>query len=209
VSIDRGVMGLLPYAAIGSGAPVIVLSGLSPVTGVASDSLVRGALAPMRRLADRRRLIVLNRRAHLPAGTTMGELAAEHADAIRSQSGEPVDVVGMSTGGSIAQQLAADHPDVVRRLVLVSSACRLGPVGRDEQAAVAVELRAARTRRAMGAAASALVPSGLGTLARGLGWTMAPKVITGPQAAHDLATTIEAETFSIWRNARTRSGPKR
>jgi len=35
-----------------------------------------------------------------------------------------VDVVGMSTGGSIAQQLAADHPATVRRLGLISTAGR-------------------------------------------------------------------------------------
>jgi pimeloyl-ACP methyl ester carboxylesterase len=34
--------------------------------------------------------------------------------------GVPVHVVGISTGGSIAQQSAIDHPLVVRRLVLLS-----------------------------------------------------------------------------------------
>jgi pimeloyl-ACP methyl ester carboxylesterase len=52
---------------------------------------------------------------------SMAALAAEHADALREAFAEPVDLLGMSTGGSIAQQLAAEHPRVVRRLVLVST----------------------------------------------------------------------------------------
>ena len=58
---------------------------------------------------------------------TMAELATDYAVALRAAFDGPVDVLGVSTGGSIAQQLAVDHPDVVRRLVLVRTPCRLGP----------------------------------------------------------------------------------
>ena len=40
----------------------------------------------------------------------MADLAEEHADAIRSLGAGPVDVAGISTGGSIAQQFAAYYP---------------------------------------------------------------------------------------------------
>jgi len=193
VNVERGVIGALPYAAVGSGPALVLCSGLWPVTGVAGDGFVRGALAPVRRLAALRRLVVLNRRADLPAGMTMGDLAAEYAEAITAHLGAPVDVVGMSTGGSIAQQLAADHPDAVRRLVLLSTACRLGPVGRDVQARVAAELRSGRTRRAVSIAAADLAPAGLRTIASGLGWVAARRVLPTGQAAADLAATIEAE----------------
>jgi pimeloyl-ACP methyl ester carboxylesterase len=39
-----------------------------------------------------------------------------------------IDVVGFSLGGMIAQQLALDHPNVVRRLILLGT----GPRGGDE-----------------------------------------------------------------------------
>ncbi len=193
MSIERSVMGKLPYASAGSGRPVVLLAGLSPVTGVASDGLVRGALGPLRPLAAVRRLIVFNRRPGLPDGMTIGELAAEHADAFRAGLDGPVDLVGVSTGGSIAAQLAADHPDVVARLVLLSAACRLGPYGRQLQAQVAQELRAGQTRRAMGIAGHSLAPRGLQAGGRLLGWAAAKTVIRTPGAAEDIAVTLEAE----------------
>ena len=192
MDIERGVMGAVPYAAVGSGPSLVVCAGLWPVTGVAGDGFVRGALAPVRRLAARRRLVVLNRRADLPVGLNMAELAAEYAHAVAGIDA-PVDVLGASTGGSIAQQLAADHPHAVRRVVLLSTACRLGPVARDLQGRVAVELRAGRTRRAVGLAAAGLAPAGLRTAARGLAWVLAQRVIPTARAAADLAATIEAE----------------
>jgi pimeloyl-ACP methyl ester carboxylesterase len=39
----------------------------------------------------------------------------------------------MSSGGSIALQVAADHPDVVRRLVLVGAGSHIGEPARDAQ----------------------------------------------------------------------------
>lgn len=193
VNVERGVIGAIPYAAVGSGPPLVVCPGLWPATGVAGAGFVRVALAPVRGLAAWRRLIVLNRRAGLPAGLTMGDLAAEYADAITAHLDAPLDVVGTSTGGSIAQQLAADHSDAVRRLVVLSAACRLGPLGRDQQARMAAELRMGQTRAAVSVAAAGLAPAGLRAVIRGLGWVAARRVIPTAQAAADLAATLEAE----------------
>jgi pimeloyl-ACP methyl ester carboxylesterase len=44
-----------------------------------------------------------------------------------------VDLLGMSSGGSIALQVAADHPDVVRRLVLVGAGYQVGKKAREAQ----------------------------------------------------------------------------
>jgi pimeloyl-ACP methyl ester carboxylesterase len=185
-------MGALPWAAVGSGPPIVVLAGLSPVTGVAGDGFVRSVLAPVRALAEHRQLLAVNRRAGLPSDLTMSGLAREHADGLRARFGSPVDVVGVSTGGSIAQQLAAEHPDTVRRLVLISSACRLGPTGRAMQAAMASELRAGRVRQAAGVALAGLLPWA-GPLARGAGWLAGPKLLGAPDARADLLATLDAE----------------
>src|SRR5262245_17289255 len=123
-------MGALPFAAVGSGRPLVLLAGLSPTTGIDGEGMPRMMLGPLAELARSRRVVVFNRRPGLPRGMTMADLAREHAVAIREGLGAAIDVVGVSTGGSIAQQLAADHPHVVGRLGLVSTACRLGADGR-------------------------------------------------------------------------------
>lgn len=191
--ITRGQAGTIPYAATGAGAPVVVAAGLWPTTGVDSDRLVHGALVPLRRVAGPRRLIVFNRRANLPPRLTMRDLATEYADAIGAEFGTPIDIMGNSTGGSLAQQLAADHPGTVRRLVLVSTACRLGPVGRQLQRQVAGHLRAGRTRAAVSLLAASLAPAGLRTVTGGLAWTAARHVVADSATAGDLAATLEAE----------------
>ena len=50
-----------------------------------------------------------------------------------SHFGKPVDVLGASTGGSLALQLIADRPDVVRKAVVACAAYTLGPVAKQEQ----------------------------------------------------------------------------
>ena len=190
--IERGRLGSLPFAAIGSGPPLVVLAGLSPMAGELGDGMVQGALGPVRQLAEHRRLIVLNRWRGMPPDSTMASIAAVHADAIRTGLDGPVDVVGTSTGGSIAQQLAADHPDTVRRLGLLSTACRLGPTGRRLQAQVADALQAGATRQAGRVAAGALVPRPLSSVAAAVGWAAGRRAIAPDQVA-DLISTIEAE----------------
>lgn len=194
MKFDRGMLAEIPFAAHGSGPPLVILAGLTPVTGVRSSILNRTAMDPVRHLIATRRLVVLNRRPGLPRHLTMSALASEHAQAIRSGFDGPVDVIGSSTGGSIAQQLAADHPETIRRLGLVSTACRLGPLAKSSQAQIAQDLRAGRCRSALATAAGALVPLGTGQhLAAGIGWATAPHVLTTPEQAADLAATIEAE----------------
>jgi pimeloyl-ACP methyl ester carboxylesterase len=195
ISIEYGVFATMPFAAMGTGEPVVILAGLSPTTGVTGDRMVRLTLGPLARLADLRRLVVFNRRPGLPRGMTMAELAAEHADAIRAGLGDsPVDLVGTSTGGSIAQQIAADHPATVRRLLLISTACRLGPTGQSLQRTAAAEIRRGSRRRAIATMAAGLVPPRRGKpLAAAAAFLLAPRLIKTKQDIDDMATTIEAE----------------
>jgi pimeloyl-ACP methyl ester carboxylesterase len=114
----RGMLGRYPFGAVGAGDPLLVLAGLSPTTGAMSGRGLRITIGPLADLATARRLIVLNRRPGLPRGMTMAELAAEHAEAITTGLGAPVDIVGMSTGGSIAQQPAAVLASVLGPLLI-------------------------------------------------------------------------------------------
>jgi pimeloyl-ACP methyl ester carboxylesterase len=198
---ERSQIGLLPCASIGAGPPVLVIAGLTPTTGVDGDLLLRGTIAPFEVLAPAHRVTVVNRRPRLPRGISFAQLAAEHADAIRDGLGGRADVIGVSTGGSIAQQLAADHPDVVGRLVLASTGCRLEGSTKLMQRRVAARIRAGAPRRAMAVMAADLVPPWRGeTLAGIVALLAGPRVLQTDHDLDDLATTIEAEdTFDLAR----------
>ena len=180
---------------------MLVIAGLSPVTGVQGETLLKGTVAPFERLAADHRLTVVNRRPCLARGITFAQLAAEHADAIRDGLGGRADVIGISTGGSIAQQLAADHPEVVDRLVLASTAARLEGPTKELQRRIAARIRAGAPRRAMAVMAADLVPPWRGRLVAGVAALIAgPLVLETDHDLDDLATTIEAEdTFDLAR----------
>lgn len=206
--IRYGAFAGMPCAEVGSGEPVVVFAGLSPTTGFHRRSAVQIALGPLADLAATRRVIVFNRRPNLPVGMTMAELAAEHREAIRAGCGDrPVDLVGTSTGGSIAQQVAADHPDAVHRLLLVSTACRLGPFGRSMQRAVATQVRRGARRRAVATLAAGLVPPWRGrSAAAAAAFVVPPRLVGDAQGLDDMATTIEAEDgFDLARCAPVRA----
>jgi len=185
-------LGPLPVLAAGEGPPLLYLSGLLPVAGVDSSLARRTAEFSVRPFSDIRKVIFANRRSGLPRGMTMAAIAAEHAEAIRTLDRGPVDVLGVSTGGSIAQQLAAEHPDAVRRLVLLSTGCRLSASARRMQSRVAEHVRAGNNQLALAAAAVGVVLGGGESLARLLAPLMAPFARRVGDLS-DLATTIEAE----------------
>jgi pimeloyl-ACP methyl ester carboxylesterase len=146
----------------------------------------------MRPWARERKVFYVNRRPGLPRGMTMAALAGEHAQALREAFDEPVDLLGISTGGSIAQQIAAEHRLVVRRLALVSTGCRLGPTAKLVQRQIAARVRAGATRQAVAVMAGALAPPALRLLAACLGWLLPPRLFS-ESGLQDMATVIEAE----------------
>ena len=116
--------GGLPCVSVGSGPPLVVFPGMSraPVERASN-------FAPLAH-ATKRTVFVVDRPRGLERGTTMADLAAMHASALHARFPDPVDILGGSTGGTIALQLAVDHPSRVRRLVIAASAAWLGEHGR-------------------------------------------------------------------------------
>jgi pimeloyl-ACP methyl ester carboxylesterase len=193
VELQRLELGPLPALAGGEGdVPLFYLGGLLPTAGVDAPLARRSAEFSVRPFSAMRRVIYVNRRSGLPQGMRIAELAAEHAQAISALGAGPVDVVGVSTGGSIAQQLAADHPDAVRRLVLIATGCRLDAKTRNLQSRVAADIRAGNPRRALASAALGVVLPHGERLARLIAPLMAP-IAKRVGDLSDLATTIEAE----------------
>ncbi|MFI2362537.1 alpha/beta fold hydrolase [Promicromonospora sp. NPDC019610] len=117
---------------VGDGPPLAILLFLpraGAITGLSRWSVLR----LVRPLAEHFTVHVLNRPPGLPVGSTMADIAAVHAHGIGGLSSGPVHVLGVSTGGAVALQLAVDHPHLVDRLVLASTAHTLGALGRDAQ----------------------------------------------------------------------------
>ncbi|WP_197412718.1 alpha/beta fold hydrolase [Kocuria rosea] len=193
---DRGYLGPgLPFLRVGSGPAVVLLPGLSAHHRLPEGAELTAQLAQLRILPADRTVWWINRRHRLPAGATMAGIAGDYAAVLQEQFTEEtggVDVVGVSTGASVALQLALDHPGLVRRLVLVSGAHRLGPRGRWVQQEVARSLRRGEVRRAgaltmatMGATAPTSRALGV------LGWLLGVRVLGSGDP--DLLTTIDAE----------------
>ena len=182
----------LPHFSAGNGPSLVVLPGLSGRTGTPARLkawIQRKTIADF--IGDRT-VFCIDRRYDLEPGISIADLAGEYARTVASLFDEPVDVLGISTGGTIALQLAADYPELVRRLVLVSSAHRLSDRGRATQRTVAQLLRAGRDRRA---AAVYLGNTGATPFEQGvrsIAGLIAPRAVIGRQDT-DLLVTLDAE----------------
>jgi pimeloyl-ACP methyl ester carboxylesterase len=142
----------------------------------------------------------VNRRPGLEPDTTMADLALDYAGAIEAEFGDPVDVLGNSTGGSVAQQFAVDHPRLLRRLVLAGTAYRLGPTGREVQRRYAQLAASGHYRRSLAALAPIVAESRLGQLLVGSAmWLVAPLMGMGRgwDPSDFVATLAAEEAFDL------------
>lgn len=127
VQSETGLLqGAFPYVRVGSGPRTLaVLPGFG-------DAMFSGRYPPgagpalaayFYRYLDDHAVYLLSRPRGLPEEYTVEESAHRHAPLLADLG--PVDVLGVSMGGLVGQQLCVRHPEVVDRLVVVDSACRL------------------------------------------------------------------------------------
>ena len=122
--------GSMNYIRFGDGAKNLVI-----IPGVEDGlkSLKASALSyPMfyRPLMQDFTVWVFSRRDNLPEGMTTREMAEDLNLAMNALDLTQAAVMGISLGGMIAQWLAIDHPEHVRKLVLVVTASRANETGR-------------------------------------------------------------------------------
>jgi pimeloyl-ACP methyl ester carboxylesterase len=189
---EGSLHGGLPYLAVGQGPPLVVFSGLSAEHANPTGLARRFELQTLKPMARHFTVYAVNRKPGLPAGSTIGDLAGHYADAIAAEFLGPVCIQGISTGGSIAQQFAIDHPQLVRRLVLAATACRLSPYGREVQRRFAELTKDGRPRRAY----AALGPTLAATAAGGRAFAALMWLFGASQRADDpsdMLVTVAAE----------------
>ena len=106
------------------GVPVVLLTHLAAVLDNWDPRIVDG-------IAAQHRVIMFdNRGVGASSGSTPSTIDAMASDAvafIRALGFERVDLLGFSMGGMIAQVIAADEPELVRKLILAGT----GPAGGD------------------------------------------------------------------------------
>lgn len=181
----------VPYLKIGHGPPLVSVQGLTPEHDLPAGMERRFALAHARPLARDFTVYVVNRKRGLQADESMSDIAGHLANAIEHDIGQPVFLDGTSTGGSLVLQLAVDRPDLVRRLVVISAAYRLGTRGRELQAEVARLTRAGQPREAWASMMTAMFPERLRGPSRPLARLAVGPMI--PDDPSDLLVTLDAE----------------
>jgi len=183
----------LPYACYGKGRrQLVIFDGLDfnhkPPSGLAlkmSTNYLAG-------LENDYRIYLVKRKEHLPRGYSLRNMADDYAEMIKNELGGRADIIGISTGGAVAQELAIVYPDLTRRLVLAMSGYRLHPEARELQRRVADLAGRGKKREAYALLGATIYRRGLmKALIQGLMWLMAANGIPGDP--NDGIVEIEAE----------------
>ena len=180
----------LPYNRMGHGSrPLVVFQGtvfenkpLSPMMNWVYTSFYKPLAADFT-------IYSVLRKPHMPEGYSMKDMADDYAAMIEEEFGEPVDVIGISSGGSIALYFAADHPELLRNLVIHSGAYTLSESTRRIQMQVAA---LARQRKWLDAYIVQLSPGSKSKAVIWIGSLMAV-MSSRPQDPSDLIVATEAE----------------
>jgi aminoacrylate hydrolase len=112
-----------------SNAPMMLLTGLGGFGSAWGRQIERFAADHFVIVPDHRGI---GRSTHTLEGHKTEQLAADMASLAAHLGTGPLDVVGASTGGAIAQYMALDHPEAVRTLTLSSTWARFDPYMRAE-----------------------------------------------------------------------------
>lgn len=124
-----------PFARAGHGSrPLVVVPGFGDAMhpGVYPPAMAWFLGSYYWRFRDDRTVYLLSRQRGLPAGYSIPEMARDHARVFEEAFGDlEVDVLGLSMGGMIAQTLAADHPEVIGKVILGVSGADITDEGRE------------------------------------------------------------------------------
>jgi len=189
----------MPYNRFGGGPRnLVIFQGLLFENKPLSGMMIRFFLKTYKFLEEDYTVYIVTRKPGLPEGYSMQNMADDYAEMIREEFGGPVDVMGSSTGGSIVQHFAADHPDMVCRLVIHSSAYTLRDAARKAQMRVGHMAHQQKWRVAYTALMDLSLPRNriMRYLIKPLFWAatlFAGMLLGKPEDPSDLIVTIEAE----------------
>lgn len=192
--MQGGTLGESPYVGFGSGSEnLVILPGITlenePPNRLAAWTYRLG----FGRFAKNYKVYVINRRRGMPSGYTTQDMARDCAQVVEGELG-PSHVMGFSTGGSIAQYVALDHPGALRSLLLVVSTSRLSEEGRETCERWRALTREGRWQELRADMASVTVTSESNKrLARAFMKVFGRFVIGTPRDPSDFLTTLQAD----------------
>ena len=118
----------MEYIKFGSGKKTfVILPGLSVQSVLASAQAIEKQYGAFR---DGYTVYLFDRRAGLPGKYPVFDMAEDTARAMRALGLADVCLFGASQGGMMAQVIAAEHPELVKKLALGSTACRISEKSR-------------------------------------------------------------------------------
>jgi pimeloyl-ACP methyl ester carboxylesterase len=154
--------------------------------------MLRMSTGYLRGLTNDYRIYFVSRRPGLPPGYSLKDMSDDYAVMIKNELGGAVDIIGVSTGGGIAQYFAIDHPDLVRRLVLVMTGCRQTEQGKELLRKVADLARKRKRRAAYSLLGTAIIRKGIARhVFKWFMWLLGPLYI--PTNPSDGIVEIEAD----------------
>lgn len=129
----------LPYARIGSKPNALInIEALSFKHEPPSGFMIKRFVKSAEPFLEEHTVYLIGRKPNMPENYTFTDISSDYAKMIRREFQGPVNVMGASTGGQIAHFLAADHPDVIQKLIIISAAYRVSVKGAE------IEKRAAK-----------------------------------------------------------------
>lgn len=186
-----------PFIRIGNAPrPLLIIPGAevnNAEPGFLSRQVMRVAFS---RLARDHSVYIVHRKHGLPGSYSTADMAADYARVLRAiaPSGESAHVIGFSTGGLIAQHLAAQSPELIDKLVLAVTGVRLSMEGRslvEQWRALAEAQRWAELTTAM----SEILLTGETSkrLLRGFMRLFGPLLVSPPEHPQDFIVTMNAD----------------
>ena len=115
----------MDYFRFGQGEKTfVILPGLSVQSVMGAAEAIAAEYAP---LTEEYTVYVFDRRKELPAVYTVADMAEDTAAAMQALGLSRVCLFGASQGGMMGLQLALDHPELIRKMVLGSTSSHLLP----------------------------------------------------------------------------------
>lgn len=115
----------MDYFRFGEGEKTfVILPGLSVQSVMGAAEVIAAEYGP---LTEEYTVYVFDRRKELPPVYTVADMAEDTAAALRELGLTDVYLFGASQGGMMGLQLALDHPELIRKMVLGSTSSHLLP----------------------------------------------------------------------------------